>query len=386
MKKLDQIGDNPLMMLGRIQSGKTRSFIGVISLTFDNDYDLAVVLTKNSNALSKQTVARMKQEFAPFRDDDIVEIFDIMYMPPNMSKFELDKKLIIVVKKEKNNLPKMLDFIKKYSLNKNKKCLIIDDEADFCSIGYDKNKDTEDFDLRKIASQINDLRLQMTCKFIQVTATPYSLYLQPEYINLGNDKEIRAVKPADTVLVLHGNGYIGGEYYFDREKNPLGEYLFHPIEDSELQIIKSSDRRRFKEEEVLTSEKVKGLRSAIINFIVGGCIRIIQNGGKPRGSKNKFSFIIHTEISKAAHTRQENLISELIEQLENEAKIDGPLLNSYIVEAYNDMVESIIKYGYEVPDITKVKEFVLMAIKDQWLNKVIVNSENDINTLLDEDG
>lgn len=36
-----------------------------------------------------------------FRGDDMIEIFDIMCMPPNMSKFELDKKMIIVVKKEK---------------------------------------------------------------------------------------------------------------------------------------------------------------------------------------------------------------------------------------------------------------------------------------------
>ena len=60
------------MMLGKIQSGKTRSFIGVISLAFDNGYDLAVVLTKNSNALVKQTTARIKQEFYDFRDEDII--------------------------------------------------------------------------------------------------------------------------------------------------------------------------------------------------------------------------------------------------------------------------------------------------------------------------
>ena len=35
VKKLDEIDDKPLMMLGKIQSGKTRSFIGVISLSFD---------------------------------------------------------------------------------------------------------------------------------------------------------------------------------------------------------------------------------------------------------------------------------------------------------------------------------------------------------------
>ena len=46
VNKLENIGDKPLMMLGKIQSGKTKSFIGVMALAFDNGYDLAVVLTK----------------------------------------------------------------------------------------------------------------------------------------------------------------------------------------------------------------------------------------------------------------------------------------------------------------------------------------------------
>lgn len=384
--KLDEIEDKPLMMLGKIQSGKTKSFIGVISLAFDNGYDLAVVLTKNSNALAKQTTARMRQEFETFRDEDIIEIFNIMCTPPGMSRFELNKKLIIVVKKEHNNLPRLISFIKEYALDKDKKCLIIDDEADFCSIGYDKNKDTEEFDLRKIASQINDLRLQLTCKFIQVTATPYSLYLQPETIDLGNNNEPKPVKPADTVLVPSGDGYIGGEYYFDREKHQLGEYLFHAIDEAELQIIKNSDRRRFKEEEVLTSNKIEGLRTSIINFIIAGCIRIIQNGGNPRGKKNKFSFIIHTEIAKSSHCRQESIINELIEKLQVEAKLNTKLLEDYIESGYKNLIQSIEKYGFNIPKIEEVKKCVKQAITDEWITKTIVNSENDINALLDDDG
>lgn len=87
--KLEEIEDRPLMILGKIQSGKTKSFIGVISLAFDNGYDLAVVLTKNSNALAKQTTARMRDEFSAFRDDDIIDIFDIMCIPSSLSRFEL---------------------------------------------------------------------------------------------------------------------------------------------------------------------------------------------------------------------------------------------------------------------------------------------------------
>ncbi|WP_294166839.1 hypothetical protein [uncultured Clostridium sp.] len=60
---LEGLKKEPLMMLGKIQSGKTKTFIGTIALGFDNGYDLAIVLTKGTNALSEQTLARMKYEF-----------------------------------------------------------------------------------------------------------------------------------------------------------------------------------------------------------------------------------------------------------------------------------------------------------------------------------
>jgi len=41
----------PVILLGMIQSGKPRAFTGVISKCFDLNYDIAIVLTKNSVAL-----------------------------------------------------------------------------------------------------------------------------------------------------------------------------------------------------------------------------------------------------------------------------------------------------------------------------------------------
>ena len=51
----------PGILLGKIQSGKTRAFIGVIALAFDSGYDIAIVLTKGTKALSEQTVQRLKE-------------------------------------------------------------------------------------------------------------------------------------------------------------------------------------------------------------------------------------------------------------------------------------------------------------------------------------
>ena len=40
----------PGILLGRVQSGKTRAFLGVIARAFDKGYDIAVILTKGTLA------------------------------------------------------------------------------------------------------------------------------------------------------------------------------------------------------------------------------------------------------------------------------------------------------------------------------------------------
>jgi hypothetical protein len=73
--------DNPGMLLGKVQSGKTRTFISILALAFDNDFDIAIVLSKNSRALIEQTAKRLNSEFTMFIDDGELEIYDIMHAP-----------------------------------------------------------------------------------------------------------------------------------------------------------------------------------------------------------------------------------------------------------------------------------------------------------------
>ncbi|MGB7628173.1 MAG: hypothetical protein WBL75_16030, partial [Candidatus Acidiferrum sp.] len=55
--------DRPGMLLGKVQSGKTRTFLGILALAFDNGFDWAVVLTKGTIALTEQTLERLHREF-----------------------------------------------------------------------------------------------------------------------------------------------------------------------------------------------------------------------------------------------------------------------------------------------------------------------------------
>lgn len=375
---LEGLKKEPLMMLGKIQSGKTKTFIGTIALGFDNEYDLAIVLTKGTNALSEQTLARMKYEFKGER----VRIYDIMSLPTNLQPFELKQKMIIIVKKEKNNLARFKNFIEDYPLKSNKKCMIIDDEADFASVGFEKKNEV--FDIRRIAADINEIRGTLdACRFIQVTATPYSLYLQPETFKLGED--ICPIKLAHTVLVPSGEGYIGGDYYFNHNENPLAKYLFYKVEEKEFEILKNSDRRVFKEEEVLTDPKIKGIRNAIINFIVGGTIRLIQNGGDEFDEQNRYSLIIHTEIAKSSHTRQADIIFTLVEKLQELIENDKEVLDKLIRESYEELSKSIEAYNFNTVDIDTLIKEVYIAITER-INISVVNSENEVTNMLDEKG
>src|SRR6185295_6144140 len=134
--------EHPGMLLGDIQSGKTRGFTGIIALGFDKKYDITVVLTKGTRALVKQTVQRLKNEFQEFEIEDALRVYDIMEMPEDLNEYIIEKqKLIIVVKKEDDNLIQLNRiFFEIYPTFKKKIILIVDDEADFVSIGYAKEK------------------------------------------------------------------------------------------------------------------------------------------------------------------------------------------------------------------------------------------------------
>jgi len=50
--------DRPGMLLGKIQSGKTRGFVGAIARAFDRGFDIALVLTKGTKTLSSRASVR----------------------------------------------------------------------------------------------------------------------------------------------------------------------------------------------------------------------------------------------------------------------------------------------------------------------------------------
>lgn len=379
---LSEEGSNsPLMMLGKIQSGKTRAFTGVIALAFDNGFDIVLVLTKNSTALVRQTYKRMRKEFYDGIKNNEVDVHDIMNMPKRFSRYELNsKKMIIIAKKQTTNLDRVINFINEYAID-NKQCLVIDDEADTTGIGFEKVKGSDDeFTLRAVSDRVNAMRGSLKgYAFVQVTATPYSLYLQPEALD-----GIEPIKPTRTVLVPSGENYIGGEYYFIQasQEEHEGRYIFGEVSSEEHTLITlgKEDRRRFKIEEILIRpDKLQVFKRSIMNFIVGGCMVRLEH---PR---EHFAFAIHTNTQKSAHSCLEDIVIEFLSQMRDRDEQTTPIVDELIRVSYEDIIRSMHEFGFKIADYEQVKQSVYEAIDQEYINVDIVNCDNDMDALLDED-
>jgi hypothetical protein len=382
--------DHPGMLLGKVQSGKTRTFISILALAFDNGFDIAIVLSKNSKALIEQTAKRLNAEFSTFIDDGELEIYDIMHTPDSFGAFELESKLIFVAKKQDDNLRRLIKLFEDNPTMAAKRTLIIDDEADNATIGYTKKAGL--VEAKTIATQVSKLRsaIQAT-SFLQVTATPYSLYLQPTEVEVSNVVTFKPTRPAFTKLVPVPADYVGGDTYFGAssksETDTLESLIHHTVDHREFDRLKKADGRSFKLKEVLTTPQIEGYRTAIVTFVVGGCIQRIN--GTSVGVKLKklrFSFLLHSEASKEAHKWQEKVTEEIVSQLRTAAEHGDSVFVELVTKAHKGLARSLLLDSKAVPPLSQVLPAVAESLTGGHVTIAKVNSDDDVAALLDSTG
>jgi hypothetical protein len=271
-----------------------------------------------------------------------------------------------------------------------KRVLIIDDEADNASIGYSKKADL--VEVNTIARQISEFRSNLLqVSFLQVTATPYSLYLQPNEVVVANVLDFKPTRPAFTELVSVPPEYVGGDTYFGEssrsETDSLESLIHHTVDFKEFARLKKRDGRSFKSDELLTTDLFKGIRHAIVTFLVGGCIQRIN--GMAAGKKSKklrYSFLIHSEAAKGAHTWQEELTEELVNKLREAAHCGEPVFTELVSASRDDLGRSLALDGLPTPKLDAVLQAVKEALLGEHITIAKVNSDDDVSALLDDSG
>jgi hypothetical protein len=381
-------GDRPGMLLGKIQSGKTRAFVGVIARAFDRDFDIAVVLTKGTKTLSAQTVARLSTDFAEFIEEDELLVLDIMKLPGKLTRSELRRKIVIVAKKQAQNLTRLIEFMTQHQALQNRRVLLIDDEADLASVRFVRKKGNATVQQGTIAEQMDDLRrLVDRIAFLQVTATPYSLYLQPEgyeAATAAGNYVFKPKRPAFTELLPIHSGYVGGDDYFgDVDETDPRAKLIVEVSDQEQDALRRVDRRRISRDRVLDSPNTSGLRQAITTFIVGVCVRRWQQH-EAGEKKRKYAMIIHNDTQRAAHAWQDLVIDWMFEAIIDRAETDPQALRPLFNDAFDDLTASVSADRGRMPDREFAFSTFVEALQSDDVVREQVNSDQDVMALLDE--
>lgn len=385
----------PGMLLGKIQSGKTRGFLGVIAKSFDRGFDIAVVLTKGTKTLVRQTVQRIESEFEEFIEAEEVLLFDIMHMPETMTKSERKRKMIIVAKKQDKNLARLLTlFNDRYPELKSRRVLLVDDEADMASVRFVRNqgkggkkKDDRAGDLAQgtIAQQMDDLRASVDeMAFLQVTATPYALYLQPdEYISQPDGFVFYPKRPAFTELLpIHG-GYVGGDDYFgDFSRDDPRSFLHVAVPEDEQNALRAADGRQIRSDRYWTSKNIAVLRRAFMTFLAAVVVRRWQQADQADRPR-KYTMIIHNDTQRAAHTWQWKTVEGLREDFEKAVIEDDPRIRTLFDGCFKDLVDSVKANKGRYPSADDAFVSVCELISDGEINVQRVNSDQDLQTLLD---
>lgn len=372
----------PGMLLGKVQSGKTRAFVGAMAIGFDSGFEISVVLTKTSTPLAVQTIRRLQHDLAPAIAQHRVRIFDAAAHIGQLNEWLQNRKLIFVAKKHPRNLENLHRvLLTDHPALRVRRTMIIDDEADFASVGYERRRGA--VQVRRIQTLIDDLRSGLpNAVYLEVTATPYSLYLQPADIQEpSTGREFQAVRPAFTKRVPTHGSYIGGEFYFDEAQRPgsVASFIHVPVPDAELAAM--SQTQTLATGDVLTAPGVRSLRRSLITFVVGG---VTRRADQPDGDEPErlFSFVVHLERLRGAHANQQELAERLIDRLRHTDLTAGPVAQQ-VAEAYDDVRASRQAAGMRTPLLADLLPQIGPAFAS--ITTEVVNSDARLTQLLDPD-
>jgi len=393
----------PVMLYGKIQSGKTRAFVGIMSIAFDRGVDIIVVYTKGTNALATQTAMRMKQEFVNFRPGNnlrqqcTIVVHDVLELrAQELTAYALNtQKHIIVCKKEANNTRILKKIFAVNTLMRQKRVVVIDDEADFGGISFCRDARIGAVMVGTNARNITEtVKSIPDCRNMLVTATPYSLYLQPDGMVQLINGEVRPLRPRHTEMVPVHSYYVGGKQYFidSIRVDSMYHSVFHPLSPDCVGVLGNRDRRYLVN--IATADKLADFRYALIQYLMGTAIRNLQEANHDRLYQS--SLIVHVQVARAAHEWQRDLaeafLSYLGEHVFSERQ-DDHRFDDLISSIYDDFAETRkngVAEGLIEPAAMPSKGDVIAKIQELFriaaIHVQIVNSDEDVANLLDDNG
>jgi len=298
------------LLYGLIQSGKTSVIQVAAAMAADNGFQCIVILTSDIDLLYEQTLERMKLALQGLNVLGKNDWRD----PKRFERQLRNPPFVIVCSKNGSKLGSLMEAFRSAGA-RGVSALIIDDEADQASLNTYTSKGGEH--VSKINEVITDLRNFFRVNtYLQVTATPQALFLQnPEH----------RYRPSFSILSEPGPGYVGGYDFF----GDPGRKLLRLVDIEEVDLLKTTHQP------APTGIIPKGLRDALLVFMIGATSRKIENPTK------RYAFLCHVSINKIDHGHVVTLIERFKEDtlhaLENQDSKQCTNLKEDLLKAYKDL-------------------------------------------------
>jgi hypothetical protein len=315
-----ELGVNPIggppaepsdgLLYGLIQSGKTSILTVSAAMAADNGFDCILILTTDNDPLYDQTLDRVK---AALRCLTILGKKD-WKDPVRFAKQLQSRPFGIVCSKNGSMLKTLLEAFQKAKA-KGLSVLIIDDEADQASLNTFTAKRTGK--VSTINQAITDFRDYFPVNtYLQVTATPQSLFLQ---------RPGHRYRPSFTVLTEPGAGYVGGDDFFGAGSSNL----LRDVDINEITSLTASNQPR------PSGALPIGLKRSLFSFFVGAAAKVIA-----RPTEN-FAYLCHVSMGTKDHEYIRLLLDDFkgdtISAFKSKSSAKYTAMEKGIREAYDDL-------------------------------------------------
>lgn len=304
---------NNMLLVGKVQSGKTSNLELFTALAFDNGFNLVIIYGGYDNTLLSQTTTRFRKTFDIPNETDYSNDTPVIFSSDDSAQLltvdneiiedllEANKPIFLISMKRPVAMNKLNDLLARID-KANLRAFIIDDEGDQASLNTKKNKAT---DASATYAAIVAMKERLNDPlYLSVTATPQALIFLDEYSRLRPDS-IRLVEP--------GRGYCGGDAY-------------HLYDSNMIEIVDDEDQQSLSDGIMPDS-----LRRAIHHYIIASAIM------HKRGLLTS-DMIVHSHRNVSDHDTIYRMIDAYVQSLKMQIEFgdeDGlqltkrELLNSY---------------------------------------------------------
>ena len=323
--------NNNMLLVGKVQSGKTSNLELFTALALDNGYNMVVIYGGYDNTLLAQTKGRFKRAFDIPDDIDYSNKSPVIFSSDEKERLlavdtvtiedllAAGKPIFIISMKRPVAMDKvndLLDRVDKTEL----KAFIIDDEGDQASLNTNVNNEDEDpsATYQSICNMKDHLGDPL---YLSVTATPHALVLLDDYNRLKPDS-IRVINP--------GKGYCGADTY-------------HLYDNDVIEIIDEKDY-----DDLTNGDFVESFKDAIRHYIISSAIMYT------RGSI-KSQMLVHSHRYVSHHDDIYKKVYHYIEMLQDSIEINDleflDLAKKRFKEVYLKMFKDEVISQYEFDNL-----------------------------------